>query len=182
MTIKEGMPKVFIEMAERYDTRFAKECNLDALSFFSHVPELLWYISDPLKRSISTFCEALVGVPLPLMDVKGNFLVPRGGQVTEQAAHVFNQHRKKHGFEGTLILSLIERAAGLSDTSIIGNLKEEARKNRKVDPLTWELFRHFGRPSVPGNVLPVFAVYEAEKALDRPITRLTEAQMRVIGL
>jgi hypothetical protein len=50
------------------------------------------------------------------------------------------------------------------------------------DRVFWELARHFGRPSVPSHVLPVFAIFEAEKMAGKPLPNLSDAQLQSLGL
>lgn len=177
------MPQALTDMAAQYDSRNVQTRDFDPIAYFVPVPDKLGCISTSIMDSVRELCEAAMGSARASQKVAGDFMVSTGDVVVEETAvHIFKEQQEKHAFEGTLVLSLIERVSKLPNKSRMRGLKEKLRKNRRVDPMTWELARHFGRPSVPREVLPVFAAYEAEKRLGRSIKRLTEAQMRVIGL
>lgn len=99
----------------------------------------------------------------------------------ESSRTVYDIHARRHAYEGTVVLSLLERIDTTLGDNEFPDLREAFRRRRNEDSLTWELVRHYGRPSVPRHVLPVFAIYAAEKKLG-PMSTLTREQMDAIGL
>lgn len=176
------LPQVLADMTKKYDARYVKPHPTDVMAYFVEVPTKLGNISSEIRDTVLELCEVAMGTG-ETTRVVGNFEIKSAGVVVgETAINVFMEHSRKHGYEGTLVLSLLERVAESPNLSRFTAIKEKLRKNRHVDPMSWELVRHLGRPSIPKEILPVFAVYEAEKRLGRPIKRLSEAQMRIVGL
>lgn len=177
------IPKVYSDMAEAFDARYIKPANLDVMSYFMETTTRLFDTSIALGETIRFLCEAARGPGQPGVKVVGSHSENTAGEsVQESAIHIYVKLTEKHGYEGTLILALLERIASLPRQSTFGDVKNWLKSRRRSDPLSWELVRHIGRPSVPKNVLPVFAAYEAEKRLGKPLGILSEAQMQAIGL
>jgi hypothetical protein len=99
----------------------------------------------------------------------------------QSAMTVYDIHARRHAYQGTIVLSLLERIDTTLGDNEMPDLREAFRRRRDEDPHTWELVRHYGRPSVPRHLLPVFAIYAAEKKLG-PMPNLTREQMDAIGL
>ncbi|MNU37247.1 hypothetical protein D3C71_258990 [compost metagenome] len=106
----------------------------------------------------------------------------RSDMVRQAASMIYNAQARRHAYDGTIILSLLDRIESeIGDTELF-QLQDSLRRRRGEDPQTWELVRHFGRPSVPQHVLPVFAIYAAEKKLGRGLPKLSREQLHALGL
>lgn len=180
--MSNGMPQAFSDLADRYDARDIQVRNHETMDYFREAPDKLSWVSGSVRDTILKLCDAATNNYRAVRE-PGRLGVSTGNTVMDEAAfHAYVEQRALHAFEGTLILSLLDRILRKRGTARFAAVRASLRKDRRLDPMSWELARHFGRPSVPQDVLPVFAVFEAERRLGRPLANLSDAQMRVIGL
>jgi hypothetical protein len=180
--MSKAMPQAFSDLADRYDANDIQVRHHETMDYFREAPDKLGWVSEGVRDTVMKLCDAATN-NFWRTKTPGQIAVSTGDTVMDEAAfHAYVEQRALHAFEGTLILSLLDRILRKRGPGRFEAVRASLRKDRRLDPMSWALARHFGRPSVPQEVLPVFAVFEAERRLGRPLANLSDAQMRVIGL
>jgi hypothetical protein len=180
---KNIIPVEITSLSQRFQTeRRATAATVQAFepSEFLHAADASFpYFRDERENLIIEICEAVAAQPLVTI-MHGDVVVRETS--TQTAESVYLSHARRHAYEGTLILALLQSLRDVLSWAQFVQYRARLRTRKGRDRVFWELARHSGRPSVPSHVLPVFAIYEAEKASGKPLPDLTTAQLEYLGL
>lgn len=177
---KNAVPKEIVSLSERYATsRRPLERAFEPSEFLHPVDPGYPRCREGRENMCLEICKALATTARMTIFHSGT-VVRDVAMTTEQ--EVYNAHVRGHAYEGTLILSLLDSLKTTLSWSQFLQFRTRTRDRTDGDRVFWELLRHFGRPSVPSHVLPVFAIYEAEKTAGRPLPDLSRAQLQSLGL
>jgi hypothetical protein len=177
---KNVIPVEITSLSQRYRTERRAATTPFEPSEFLHPSETsLPYYCSERDNLITEICEAIAAQPT--LTILHEDVVVRETSIQTKEA-VYLRHAKRHAYEGTLILALLESLRGVLSWSQFLQYRTRLRTLTGYDRAFWELLRHFGRPSVPAYMLPVFAIYEAEKIAGKPLPDLSDAQLQSLGL
>lgn len=174
MTMKNNIPPEIVRLAERHQAMPSgaktKASPFEPSEFLNpSIPE--YPMPSRWGSRIRELCDIIAAQP-------------RSNATAGQASSnwVYSHYAALHAYEGTLSLALLERVRSTLSWAQFIAYRTRLQFDKEGGRAFVELARHFGRPSVPAHVLPVFAIYEAEKTAGRRLDNLTHTQLASLGL
>jgi len=93
----------------------------------------------------------------------------------------FKAFEMGHRYVGTLAIAILHAARKRHGAAGWAVIRKHARRHWR-DTILLDLVEALGRPTVPANLLPVFALYEVERRQGEPVGPLSSEQVRLLGL
>lgn len=110
-----------------------------------------------------------------------SILMSSGDDPADHARNLLRVLSDRHAYQGTLAIELLSRIRKKFGEHIWLMIRRHARANWK-ETIFLELADNLGRPTVPQNLLPVFALHEVEIRTGEAVKALSQAQMELLGL
>jgi hypothetical protein len=155
----------------------------DSSIFFTKVPKNSLEFSSCFGHAIINLADKVFDLVPPTPKTIEEFAVGSDEQArASKIGRLLWSYKEKHAYEGTLLISLVSSYRDLITHAAFLAYRESVRLERSQNHYYWEIVRNIGRPTVPRELLAIFAVYEAEKRLEKPMENLSQQQIQLLGL
>lgn len=185
MGLKNIIPDAFIEMGAQSGTLPVVHL-LPAMQaeLFKRRETQIRHLGVRDRELVESLCSIIAQYQVETIRTTGNFSmrVPVDSDRDNAALEIYSYAVGRHAFKGTVFLALLDMVREQAGSSVFQSVRQTIFEARKDNPFAWELVRNLGRPSVSESLVAVFAVYEAEKTLGRPLNDLSTAMQEVLGL